>query len=101
MFVLENAATGEIGGTALIFSSVGTKKPFYSYKITRLSQYSRQLERIVTTNVLNLVNDFAGASEVGGLFLVPALRRSGWGCCWRAAATCSWRCIANASASRC
>ncbi|BAK65668.1 arginine N-succinyltransferase [Sphingobium sp. SYK-6] len=79
MFVLENAASGEIGGTALIFSSVGTKKPFYSYKITRLSQYSRQLERIVTTNVLNLVNDFAGASEVGGLFLVPALRRSGLG----------------------
>lgn len=79
MFVLEQAGTGQIAGTALIFSSVGTKKPFYSYKITRLSQYSRQLERIVTTNVLNLVNDFAGASEVGGLFLLPGLRRSGLG----------------------
>jgi len=79
MFVLENAQTGQIGGTALIFSSVGTKKPFYSYKITRLSQYSRQLDRIVTTNVLNLVNDFAGASEVGGLFLIPDLRRTGLG----------------------
>jgi len=33
----------------------------------------------VTTEVLNLVNDFAGASEVGGLFLVPELRRSGLG----------------------
>jgi len=79
MFVLEDAETGRIGGTGLIFSSVGTKKPFYSYKITRLSQYSRQLDRIVTTNVLNLVNDFAGASEVGGLFLIPELRRSGLG----------------------
>lgn len=79
MFVLEETATGRIAGTALIFSRVGTKKPFYSYKITRLSQYSRQLERIVTTEVLNLVNDFAGASEVGGLFLVPELRRSGLG----------------------
>ncbi len=79
MFVLEQSGTGRVAGTALIFSSVGTKKPFYSYKITRLSQYSRQLERIVTTNVLNLVNDFAGASEVGGLFLLPELRRSGLG----------------------
>jgi arginine N-succinyltransferase len=79
MFVLQDKATGRIGGTALIFSSVGTKKPFYSYKITRLSQYSRQLDRIVTTNVLNLVNDFAGASEVGGLFLMPDLRHSGLG----------------------
>ncbi|MCW2390446.1 arginine N-succinyltransferase [Sphingobium sp. B1D7B] len=79
MFALEEAGTGRIGGTALIFSSVGTKKPFYSYKLTRLSQHSRQLDRIVTTSVLNLVNDFAGASEVGGLFLVPELRRSGLG----------------------
>jgi arginine N-succinyltransferase len=79
MFVLQESGSGRIAGTALIFSSVGTKKPFYSYKITRLSQHSRQLERIVTTNVLNLVNDFAGASEVGGLFLMPDLRRSGLG----------------------
>jgi arginine N-succinyltransferase len=79
MFVLQDGEGGRIAGTALIFSSVGTKKPFYSYKITRLSQHSRQLERIVTTNVLNLVNDFAGASEVGGLFLMPDLRRSGLG----------------------
>jgi len=79
MFVLEHEESGRIAGTALIFSSVGTKKPFYSYKITRLSQYSRQLDRIVTTDVLNLVNDFAGASEVGGLFLMPDLRGSGLG----------------------
>jgi len=79
MFVLQDSQSGRIAGTALIFSSVGTKKPFYSYKITRLSQHSRQLERLVTTNVLNLVNDFAGASEVGGLFLMPDLRRSGLG----------------------
>ncbi|HZV19834.1 MAG TPA: arginine N-succinyltransferase [Sphingobium sp.] len=79
LFVLEQQGSGRIAGTALIFASVGTKKPFYSYKLTRLSQYSRQLDRIVTTNVLNLVNDFAGASEVGGLFLVPELRNTGLG----------------------
>jgi arginine N-succinyltransferase len=79
MFVLEERASGRIGGTALIFSAIGTNKPFYSYKITRTTQYSHQLDRLVTTSVLNLVNDFAGASEVGGLFLLPDLRRSGLG----------------------
>lgn len=75
LFVLQDSMSDRIGGTALIFSSVGVNKPFYSYKITRLSQFSRELNRTVTTDVLNLVNDFAGASEVGGLFLLPELRR--------------------------
>jgi arginine N-succinyltransferase len=79
MFVLEEDGTGRIGGTALIFSAIGTRKPFYSYKITRTTQYSHQLDLLVTTDVLNLVNDFAGASEVGGLFLLPELRRTGLG----------------------
>jgi arginine N-succinyltransferase len=74
LFVLQHAESARIGGTALIYSRVGVKRPFYSYKITRLSQHSRQLDRTVTTDVLNLVNDFAGASEVGGLFLLPELR---------------------------
>lgn len=79
IFVLQDSTSGRIGGTALIFSCVGVKKPFYSYKITRLSQFSRELDRIVTTDVLTLVNDFAGATEVGGLFLLPELRREGIG----------------------
>ncbi|MET0240027.1 MAG: arginine N-succinyltransferase [Sphingobium sp.] len=79
IFLLEESGTGRIGGTAMIFSRIGVTRPFYSYKITRLSQYSRELDRIVTTDVLNLVNDFAGASEVGGLFLLPDLRTGGLG----------------------
>ena len=79
VFVLQQAGSGRIGGTALIFSRIGARVPFYSYKITRLSQYSRQLDRTVTTEVLNLVNDFVGATEVGGLFLLPDLRNAGLG----------------------
>jgi arginine N-succinyltransferase len=79
IFVLQEAVSGRIGGTAMMFARIGVKRPFYSYKITRLSQYSHQLDRIVTTDVLNLVNDFAGASEVGGLFLLPELRTAGLG----------------------
>jgi arginine N-succinyltransferase len=53
--------------------------PFYSYKIATLSLHSRELQRTFRTRVLHLVNDFDGASEVGGLFLDPDCRTGGLG----------------------
>lgn len=79
MLVLEHGPTGRIGGTACLFSRVGVRWPFYSYKLTTLSMHSKELDRTFRTGVLHLVNDFDGASEVGGLFLHPELRTGGLG----------------------
>lgn len=79
MLVLEHRPTGRIGGTASLFSRVGVRWPFYSYKLTTLSMQSKELGRTFRTGVLHLVNDFEGASEVGGLFLHPDLRTGGLG----------------------
>ena len=79
LLFLEEAGTGRIGGTAAIFSRVGASFPFYSYKLGRVSQSSRELERTFTSEVLHLVNDYDGASEVGGLFLHPEVRGGGVG----------------------
>ncbi|MFN7176258.1 MAG: arginine N-succinyltransferase [Thermaurantiacus sp.] len=79
LLVLEERDTGRIGGTASLFSRVGVRWPFYSYKLTTISLKSRELERTFRTEVLHLVNDFDGASEVGGLFLHPDLRAGGLG----------------------
>jgi len=79
MLVLEHVPSGRIGGTAALFSRVGMTWPFYSYKLTTLSMHSRELGRTYRTGVLHLVNDFDGASEVGGLFLHPDLRAGGLG----------------------
>ncbi len=79
MLVLEHGPTGRIGGTASLFSRVGVRMPFYSYKLTTLSMASKELGRTFRTGVLHLVNDFDGASEVGGLFLHPDLRTGGLG----------------------
>jgi arginine N-succinyltransferase len=79
MLVLEHGPTGRIGGTACLFSRVGVRWPFYSYKLTTLSMQSKELGRTFRTGVLHLVNDFDGASEVGGLFLHPELRTGGLG----------------------
>lgn len=79
MLVLEHGPSGQIGGTACLFSRVGVRWPFYSYKLTTLSMQSKELGRTFRTGVLHLVNDFDGASEVGGLFLHPELRTGGLG----------------------
>jgi arginine N-succinyltransferase len=79
LLVLEHVPTGAVKGTAALFARVGLEWPFYSYKIATLSLHSRELQRTFRTRVLHLVNDFDGASEVGGLFLDPGCRTGGLG----------------------
>ncbi|MGL5838548.1 MAG: arginine N-succinyltransferase [Sphingorhabdus sp.] len=79
VFVLENIATGEVRGTCQIFSSVGQKWPFYSYRIGALTQHSVELDRTFRADILNLSTDLEGTTEVGGLFLHPGERAGGLG----------------------
>ena len=79
VFVLENRETGEVRGTCQIFSAVGQKWPFYSYRIGALTQHSVELERTFRADILNLSTDLEGATEVGGLFLHPGERAGGLG----------------------
>ncbi len=79
VFVLENTETGEVRGTCQIFSAVGLKWPFYSYRIGALTQHSEELGRTFRADILNLSTDLEGASEVGGLFLHPGERAGGLG----------------------
>lgn len=79
ILVLEHAPTGRIVGTGALFSRVGARWPFYSYKLTTISMHSNELDRTFRTEMLHLVNDFDGASEVGGLFLHPDFRLGGLG----------------------
>ncbi|MFM5907197.1 MAG: arginine N-succinyltransferase [Novosphingobium sp.] len=79
VFVLENVDSGEVRGTCQIFSAVGLKWPFYSYRIGALTQHSEELGRTFRADILNLSTDLEGASEVGGLFLHPGERAGGLG----------------------
>jgi arginine N-succinyltransferase len=63
----------------MVFSRVGAEWPFYSYKISTLTQTSKELDRTLRIEFLSLTSDFDGASEVGGLFLHPDLRTGGLG----------------------
>ncbi|NNF93356.1 MAG: arginine N-succinyltransferase [Altererythrobacter sp.] len=79
VLVLENAETGAIRGTCQLMTQVGQQWPFYSYRLNTLTQYSQELDRTVRAEMLSLVTDLEGSSEVGGLFLHPNERAGGLG----------------------
>lgn len=79
VLVLENTETGQVRGTCQLMSQVGARWPFYSYRLNTLTQYSKELERTVRAELLSLVTDLEGSSEVGGLFLHPNERAGGLG----------------------
>ena len=79
LFVLENVATKTIRGTCQVFGKVGNDRPFYSYRISTLTQRSHELDRIFRNQTLSLCTDLEGSSEVGGLFLHPQERAGGLG----------------------
>jgi arginine N-succinyltransferase len=79
VLVLENARTGAVRGTCQLMTQVGQRWPFYSYRLNTLTQYSQELDRTVRAELLSLVTDLEGSSEVGGLFLHPGERAGGLG----------------------
>jgi arginine N-succinyltransferase len=73
---------GQVGGTGMIFPLTGVDWPFYSYRITHMTQRTRIEERDVMSvgfHVLTLTNDLDGCTEVGGLMIDPAMRRGALG----------------------
>jgi arginine N-succinyltransferase len=79
VLVLENTETGEVRGTCQIFTHVGQHWPFYSYRMGTVTKHSQELNRTFRAEILSLVNDLEGSSEVGGLFLHPGERAGGLG----------------------
>lgn len=79
VLILENTATGEVRGTCQLFTQVGQRHPFYSYRLSTLAQHSEQLNRTFRAEMLSLTTDLEGSSEVGGLFLHPGERAGGLG----------------------
>ena len=79
VLVLENLSTKVVRGTCQLMTMVGQQWPFYSYRLNTLTQYSSELDRTVRAELLSLVTDLEGSSEVGGLFLHPNERAGGHG----------------------
>jgi arginine N-succinyltransferase len=79
MFVLEDPEAALVRGTCQIFSMVGQRQPFYSYRISSLTQHSPELGRTFRAEMLSLTTDFEGRPKSAGLFLHPLRARRGPG----------------------
>ncbi len=77
--MLEDLETGVIDGVAGVKAAVGVKRPFFSFRVVTLAQSSPVLEMRFDHKALVLVNECAGWSEVGSLFLRPEKRKGGAG----------------------
>jgi len=70
---------GELLGTASIFTNLGMERPFYSYRISRDSKVSPEQGVRAELDLLFLVNDYHGDSELGTLFIERKARGGGRG----------------------
>ena len=75
LLVLEDLTTGKVVGTSGLIVGVGLDKPFYSYRLLHQTQVSHDPEMRVDTELMQLSNDFIGATEVATLFLDPDYRK--------------------------
>lgn len=70
---------GELLGTASVFTNLGVERPFYSYRISRDAKVSPELDVKVELDLLFLVNDYHGDTELGTLFIERKARGGGRG----------------------
>lgn len=77
--VMEDSETDTIVGTAAIIASLGAKEEFYSYKLNKVTQSCKELDKRITFETLNLSNHFEGFAEVATLYLHKDYRRNGNG----------------------
>jgi arginine N-succinyltransferase len=77
--MLQDTETGVVEGVAGVKAGVGLKRPFFSFRVVTLAQSSPILDVRFDHKALVLVNECAGWSEVGSLFLRPERRKGGAG----------------------
>ncbi len=75
-FVLEDTTEKQVVGCCAIEAAVGGRKPFYSYKLSNVVQINKEFKIHKETQILQLVNDFQGATELCSLYLHPDYRKN-------------------------
>jgi arginine N-succinyltransferase len=76
---LEHTPTGVIAGMAQVKASVGLGQPFFNFRVLQIAAASVAARRRYDMDVLILVNECAGCSEVGSLFVRREHRVHGLG----------------------
>jgi len=78
LLMLENTE-GQVVGMSAIKAQIGMRDPFFNFRILKQAQKSSVADRRFDMDVLVLVNDYTGATEVGSLFVRSDQRGTGVG----------------------
>jgi len=77
--MLEDMETGRVEGLCGVRAAVGVARPHFSFRVMTLAQYSSAIGTRFDHQALVLVNECAGWTEVGSLYLRPERRSGGAG----------------------
>ena len=77
LLILEDE--GEVVGLSAVKAQVGMRDPFFNFRILNVAQKSKVADKRFNMDVLVLVNDYTGASEVSSLFVMKDQRGTGAG----------------------
>lgn len=79
LFVLQDFASGSIGGCCAVEAVCGLEEPFYSYRLGLTVHASQKFQVYSRVPTLYLTNDYTGSSVLCSLYLRPEFRRGGAG----------------------
>jgi len=79
ILILEDMDKNEVVGMSALKAQVGISDPFFNFRVLKTAQKSSVTGSRFDMEVLVLVNEYAGATEVGSLFVKDGYRGSGAG----------------------
>lgn len=79
LLMLEDTDKNEIVGMSAVKAQVGISDPFFNFRVLKVAQKSSVTGSRFDMEVLVLVNEYAGATEVGSLFVKDEYRGTGAG----------------------
>ncbi len=79
LLMLEDMTTGKVVGMSAVKAMIGVKDPFFNFRILKIAQNSNVVARRFDMDVLIMVNDYVGSTEVGSLFVSADARGGGAG----------------------
>jgi arginine N-succinyltransferase len=79
LFVLEETEQGALAGCCSIIAAVGMKRPFYSFRIIKVTHTSQELDKYEPVEVLQMVEEYRGSTEIATLYVTPDYRKHGNG----------------------
>lgn len=69
LLLLEDTEKSEVVGMSAVKAQIGIQDPFFNFRVLKVAQKSSVTGSRFDMEVLVLVNEYAGATEVGSLFL--------------------------------